>query len=41
VVPTLPCIPPFCTPSTTPVPPGLQLPQPGPPPLPTSAPPAH
>jgi hypothetical protein len=37
VLPTLPCIPPFCTPSTTPAP---QQPQPGPGPSPTSAPPA-
>jgi hypothetical protein len=36
VLPTLPCIPPFCTPSTTPVP----APPPGPGPVPTPAPPA-
>lgn len=36
VLPTLPCIPPFCTPSTTPTP----SPPPGPGPVPTSVPPA-
>ena len=35
VLPTLPCIPPFCTPSTTPTP----SPQPGPGPVPTPVPP--
>jgi hypothetical protein len=40
VLPPLPCIPPFCTPSTTPTPSPPQLPQPGPGPVPTSAPPA-
>jgi hypothetical protein len=34
VLPTLPCIPPFCTPSPTPAAPPGQLPQPGPAPLP-------
>ncbi len=38
VLPTLPCIPPFCTPSPTPSP--SQLPLPGAPPTPTPAPPA-
>jgi hypothetical protein len=38
VLPTLPCIPPFCTPSPTPSP--SQLPLPGAPPPPTPAPPA-
>ena len=38
VLPTLPCIPPFCTPSTTPAP---EQPQPGPAPLPIPAPPAR
>ena len=36
VLPTLPCIPPFCTPSPTPTP----SPQPGPGPVPTPVPPA-
>jgi hypothetical protein len=36
VLPTLPCIPPFCTPSTTPTP----SPPPGPGPVPTPVPPA-
>ena len=36
VLPTLPCIPPFCTPSTTPTP----SPPPGPGPVPTRVPPA-
>jgi hypothetical protein len=40
VLPPLPCIPPFCTPSPTPTPSPPQLPQPGPGPVPTSAPPA-
>ncbi|MBV8785446.1 MAG: hypothetical protein JOZ00_02010 [Mycobacterium sp.] len=43
VLPTLPCVPPFCTPTTTPGAPGSgpsQPPQPGPGPVPTSAPPA-
>ena len=39
VLPTLPCIPPFCTPSPTHTWPSL-LPQPGPGPAPTSTPPA-
>jgi hypothetical protein len=38
VLPTLPCRPPFCTPSPTPTTSPSQLPQPGP--VPTSAPPA-
>jgi hypothetical protein len=40
VLPTLPCLPPFCTPSTTPTPAPPQQPEPGPGPSPTSAPPA-
>ena len=40
VLPTLPCLPPFCTPSTTPTPAPPQQPQPGPGLSPTSAPPA-
>ena len=38
VLPTLPCLPPFCTPSPTPTTSPSQLPRPGP--VPTSAPPA-
>ncbi|HTQ16937.1 hypothetical protein [Mycobacterium sp.] len=44
VLPTLPCIPPFCNPNTTPNPPSpgpAQQPPPGPGPVPTSAPPAR
>jgi hypothetical protein len=41
VLPTLPCIPPFCTPSTTPTTPPLQQPSPGLGPAPTSTPPAR
>ena len=40
VLPTLPCLPPFCTPSPAPTTSPPQLPQPGPGPVPTSAPPA-
>jgi hypothetical protein len=41
VLPTLPCLPPFCTTSTTPITSPSQLPQPGPGPTPTSSPPAR
>ena len=40
VLPTLPCLPPFCTPSPAPTTSPPQLPPPGPGPVPTSAPPA-
>ena len=40
VLPTLPCLPPFCTPSPSPTTSPSQLPRPGPGPVPTSAPPA-
>jgi len=40
VLPTLPCLPPFCTPSPIPPTSPPQLPRPGPGPVPTSAPPA-
>ncbi len=41
VLPTLPCIPPFCNPSTAPTTPGPQQPLPGPAPVPEPAPPAR
>lgn len=41
VLPTLPCVPPFCTPSTTPAAPAPEQPQPGPAPLPVPEPPAR
>jgi hypothetical protein len=41
VLPTLPCIPPFCTPPPQPSNTPLQPPQPGPGPTPTSAPPVR
>ena len=41
VLPTLPCIPPFCTPSSTPATPNPPEPLPGPAPLPAPAPPAR
>jgi hypothetical protein len=41
VLPTLPCIPPFCTPSTDAPTPAPQQPQPGPGLLPVPAPPAR
>ena len=41
VLPTLPCIPPFCTPSSTPATPNPPEPLPGPAPLPVPVPPAR
>ena len=41
VLPTLPCLPPFCTPSSTPATPNPPEPLPGPAPLPVPVPPAR